>query len=203
MTETFESELVSADPAAGGEDEYVRILVRRLNADAREASTESSQARQPWWKRHRVMIPLGVGGLVALTGAALLSPLQLWVGGAEVDLDVQIPIVYTTDTGVEVSCKYGIYFGDPGGRTTTDQKLAEFVQNHDWTGIGQRIYDRAIANPFIPGPDDHWDSDTQEMRDRFSWSQATSLIYEEMPATLLQQAGQSSGATSDCTGQLQ
>ncbi len=155
----------------------------------------------PWWKRRRILIPFGIVGVVALTGAAIVIPLSLLVNGTQVELDAEIPIVYTTDTGVDVTCRYGIHFGDPTHRTAADERLAEFVQNHDWTGIGQHIYDEAIANPFVPGPNDDWEVDTQEIRDDFSFSRATDLIWDEIPAGL-QQDGQSAGATMDCTGQL-
>jgi hypothetical protein len=127
--------------------------------------------------------------------------LSLAINGTQVDLDVEIPIIYTTDNGMDVSCRYGIYFGDPAHRTAGDEQLAEFVENHDWTGIGQRIYDEAIANPFVPGPNDDWEVDNQELRDNFSFNIAlSSIIWEEIPKS--PQAGWTGGATSDCTGKL-
>lgn len=145
--------------------------------------------------------PSGVAGVIALTGAAVLTPLQLWINDTPVELDVEIPIVYTTDTGVDVACRFGISFGEPAHRTEADERLAEFVENHDWTGIGQRIYDEAIANPFVPGPDDDWEVDTQEIRDTFSFNRAIDLIWAEIPADL-QPTGQSAGGAMDCTGRL-
>ncbi len=202
MNETLQSELASADPAAGGEDAKLRALIHRLSTDAREASFAGPVARVPWWKRRRAVIPLGIAGVVALTGAVVLVPLGLGVNGIQVDLDAEVPIIYTTDTGVDVTCRWGIYFGDPVNRSAADERLAEFVQNHDWTGIGQRIYEEAIANPFVPGPNDDWEVDNQELRDNFSFNNALSLvIWDEIPASLMEQ-DQSAGATSDCTGKL-
>ena len=99
MNETLQSELASADPASGDEDAKLRVLVHRLSTDAREASLAGSAARMPWWKRRRAGIPLGIAGIVALTGAAVLVPLGLWINGTQVDLDAEIPIVYTTSSG--------------------------------------------------------------------------------------------------------
>ena len=138
---------------------------------------------------------------VALTGAAVVIPLGLWTDGTRVDLDAEIPIIYTTDTGVEVSCRYGIHFGDPASRSTADERLAEFVAGHDWTGIGQRIYDEARANPFTPGPDDDLENDNQEIRDQLSFNYAIEVLWQEIPRELLD-AGHSAGGTTDCTGQL-
>lgn len=200
-SERLQADLERADPAIGEGDAEIHALVSSMSIAARETALGSPPVRAPWWRRRRAMIPLGIGGLVALTGAAVFVPLGLWVNGTQVDLDAEIPIVYTTDTGAEVSCRYGFYFGDPADRTAADEELAQFVQEHDWTGIGQRVYDEAIANPFVPGPDDHIEVDNQEVRDGFSFFHALGLVWEEIPAEL-QQAGSSAGGTSDCTGRL-
>lgn len=201
MSERLQADLERADPAIGQEYAEIHALVRSMSIAARETALGSSPVRALWWKRRRAIIPLGIGGLVALTGAAVFVPLGLWVNGTKVDLDAEIPIVYTTDTGAEVSCRYGFYFGDPAARTAADEELAQFVQEHDWTGIGQRVYDEAIANPFVPGADDHLEVDNQEVRDGFSFFHALGLVWEEIP-TELQQAGLTAGGTSDCTGRL-
>lgn len=202
MNEQLQSELAAADPFPSHEESELQDVVRRMAAGARDVSGMKSAARARWWKRRRIVIPLGIVGVVALSGAAVAIPLSLGINGTQVDLDAEIPITYTTDNGIDVSCRYGMYFGDPTNRTAADEQLAEFVENHDWTGIGQRIYDKAIANPFVPGPNDDWEVDNQELRDNFSFNNALSLIiWEEIPTDLAQGA-QSSGATSDCTGKL-
>jgi hypothetical protein len=201
MNETLQSELASADPAEGGEDAIRHALVGQMSRDAQRASIAGADAPVVWWRRRRVMVPLGVAGIIALTGAVVLVPLQLSVNDTAVDLDAEIPIVYTTDNGVDVSCRFGIYIGDPVERTAADDTLAEFVEEHDWDGIGQRIYDEAIAHPFVPGPDDDWEVDSQEIRDSFSFHRALDLIWQEIPAEL-QADGQAAGSTSDCTGRL-
>lgn len=202
MNEQLKSDLTSADPAAGGDDAELNGLLHRLSADARSAATSKPVGRIPWWKRRRVLIPVGIVGAFALTGAAVLIPLgQLSVNEIPVDYDAEIPIVYTTDTGVDVSCRFGIYFGDPAERTTEDERLATFVREHDWSDIGQRIYDEAITHPFVPGPDDKWEVDTPELRDRASFSRATEVIWDEIPEALMYD-GWSSGASMTCKGQL-
>ncbi|WEK61819.1 MAG: hypothetical protein P0Y60_03445 [Candidatus Microbacterium colombiense] len=201
MNERLQSDLVSADPVPDGEDAELRDLVRRMSTDARAAAAAGSTTRVPWWRRRRTIIPLGLGVLVAATGAAVLIPLQLSVNDTQVQLDVEFPIIYTTDTGVEVSCRYGLYFGDPVDRSAADERLADFVSGHDWTGIGQRIYDKAIANPFVPGPDDDLEVDTPQLRDTFSFMEATDLIWAEIPEELLHDEW-SSGSTMDCAGVL-
>ncbi|MGM7670286.1 hypothetical protein [Microbacterium sp. A93] len=200
MNEQLQSDLVSADPISDIEDATLSVLVQQMARAARKSGTTDSVI-SPWWKRRRAFIPLTIAGVVALTGAAVLIPLSLGVNGTNVELDAEIPIVYTTDTGVSVTCRYGIYFGEPAERTDADEQLADFVKNHDWTGIGQRIYEEAVANPFVPGPNDDWEVDTQELRDIASFNQATDLIWEEIPKKLAQEV-QSSSGTMDCKGQL-
>ena len=189
-------ELAAADPATPS-DPKVRELVASMSAGAER---EIRSNRRPFWRRRRVIIPTLVVGALTLAGAAVVVPLSLWVNGTQVDV-VNIPINYTTDTGVQVSCRYGIYFGDPANRTEADEDLTEFVENHDWDGIGQRIYDEAMANPFVPGPNDDWEVDNQELRDNFSFNRALSVIWTEIPEEL-QKSAQSAGGTTDCKGQL-
>lgn len=201
MKEILKSDLASADPVSGGADAKLHEFVRQMAFGAQEAVTAESPARTPWWKRRRTMIPLGIAGVVALSAAAWLVPLSEIVNGTPVKLDAEIPINYTTDTGVDVSCRYGIYIGDPAHRSAADERVAKFVETHDWSAIGQRIYKKAIANPFVPGPGDDEEVDTQASRDTASFDNATDLIWNEIPSDV--RAGvQSAGMTSDCTGQL-
>lgn len=200
MHEQLRPDLALADPLTGDDDARSRDLVQRLATDAK-ALAMTGTTRTPWWKRRRTMIPLGIVGVVALTGAAVAVPLGLWINGTQVQLDAEIPIVYTTDNGIEVSCRYGIYVGDPATRGEAEEQFADFIKNHDWDGIGQRIYDEAMSNPFVPGPNDDWEVDNQELRDRFSFTRATDLIWQEIPEEMWQ-SGQSAGATTDCTGRL-
>ncbi|WP_243227840.1 hypothetical protein [Microbacterium sp. CIAB417] len=201
MTHDTERELASADPLAGRADDALAPLLHGMISDARAASTDAPASRRRWWRRRRILLPFGLAGAAILTGAVWLLPLGLSVNGTPVDLDVVIPITYTTDTGITVSCRYGIYFGEPENRTAVDERLVAFVKSHDWSGIGQRIYDQAVAHPFVPGPDSDLQVDTPEVRDSFSFSQAQDLIWQEIPAAL-REPGSSAGATSDCAGRL-
>lgn len=202
MKEPLQSEIASADPIAGDHDAQLRGVMHSMSVRARATSMANARAQLPWWKRRRNVLPLAFVGVAALTGGAVLVPLGLWINSDRVDLDAEIPIRYRTDSGIDVSCRYGIYFGEPASRTEADERLSQFVKSHDWTGVGQRIYERAIANPFVPGPDDDWEVDTQEVRDSFAFSDALSVvIWEEIPAALTQGSISSAG-TSDCRGTL-
>jgi hypothetical protein len=206
MRQSLRSDLTAADPVAGAEDPRLRDLVRRMASDARDETAVATRVPKAWWKRRRNLIPMGIGGAIALTGAAVVIPLNMGIDGAQVRPDALIPISYTTDTGVDVHCRYGIYFGDPGDRSAAAVQLAAFVEDHDWTGIGQRVYDRAIANPFVPGRDGGLDEDTPQRRDEMSLMNAISASIEAEipdhlrtgdPATEVLDRG-----ITDCKGQL-
>ena len=206
MNEQLMSDLASADPVDSGDDAKLHGLVGRMAIAARDAAMNETPALTPWWKRRRIIVPLGVASVAVLSGGALLIPLSLSVNGTKVEPDAQIPIVYTTDTGVDVSCRYEIYIGEPGSRDADDLQLADFMDNHDWAGIGQRIYEYAIANPFAPGPDGGMETDTPQGRDELSLARATSrLIEAEIPESLqgaLLKEGTVYSSTTDCKGVL-
>lgn len=205
MNEMLRSALASADPLPTAEDPRTDELVRQMAVRARSA-TETTPAAVPWWKRRRAVIPLGIGAAVALTGGALVAPLTIFIDGIFFDPDARIPIVYTTDTGTEVSCRYAIYFGDSEDRSEGEEKLAAFVAAHDWDGFGQKVYELALSDPFVPGIDGGLDVDTQQRRDEASLFTAIYRSIEaEFPAELrdLQQAeGILDSGSSDCQGQL-
>jgi len=74
----------------------------------------------------------------------------------------------------------------------------------DWTGIGQRIYEHAIANPFVPGRDGGLDVDTQERRDSASLQMAINHEIEEMIPDQLRvsRVGLIESGRTDCQGKL-
>lgn len=202
MKEHDMSDLESANPVAADGDDKLHELVGQMALTARLQAEESSAEAAQWWKRPRALLPIGVVSIVALTGGAILIPLTLSVSGVQVEPDVEIPIVYTTDTGVNVSCREQIFFGEPSERDEADARIAEFMRTHDWTGIGQRIYEDALATPIIP----ERDGGTEPGFDQASFSAATSrLIEAEIPASL-RGAGEEEGtvysSATDCTGEL-
>lgn len=199
MTDHLDDLLARTDPGRS-RTHGTADLIDRMSAAAAD-DVRSERARRPWWRRPRFILPVAVMAAAATTGAAIAIPLsQLLVGGTAVDYDVTIPIRYTTHTGVQIDCRYGIYIGDPATRSPADDALAAYLDEQDWTGIGQEIYDEAMADPFVPGPDDDLEVDTQALRDSFSFQKATGIIYDRIPADLM--AGTTTGSASDCDGRL-
>lgn len=187
------------DPAAGFSDLTDQLISQMANT----AKSEASKVRQRthWWTKPRLVVPIAIGAAIMSTAGAVIVPLALAVNGVPVDVDARIPIHYTTDTGVTVDCTYGIYVGDPAHRTAADQRLAQYLSTHIWSGIGEKVYRRAMANPFVPGPNDDWNVDTQQLRDQASFNNALSLVSEQIPADTMTE-GMSIGGTTNCTGQL-
>lgn len=205
MRDSLPSELAAADPMSGAEDAHLHALVRRTALAARAEAIAASPTTAPWWKRRRTMVSFGIAGIVALTGGALVLPLsQFGIDGTWVDADAIIPIKYTTDTGVDVSCRYALYFGDPEDRTPSDRQTAAFVADHDWTGIGQEMYEYAIAHPFVPGRDGGLQVDTQQARDGMSLSIAIGHHIEAaIPFQLRDERDEyMPSSVTDCQGQL-
>jgi hypothetical protein len=203
MNEHDMSDLESANPITADGDDKLHELVAQIALTARlQAEEGRSEAAAPWWKRPRALLPISVVSIVALTGGAILIPLTLSVSGVQVEPDVEIPIVYTTDTGVDVSCREQIFFGEPSERDETDVRIAEFLRAHDWTGIGQRIYEDALATPIIP----ERDGGAEPAFDQASFSAATSRLIEAEIPTSLRDAWEKEGtvysSATDCTGEL-
>lgn len=192
--------LINRNDRVAGLTDRTDALISQM-AQAARNEVETVHPRTAWWKRWRIVLPLAVGAGLATTAGALIVPLALGINGIPVDVDARIPIHYTTKTGVTVDCTYGIYVGDPANRTASDRRLAKYLTTHDWSEIGEKIYHRAMANPFVPGANDDWQVDTQQLRDQFSFNTALNLIYEQIPAEMMTE-GMSTGATTDCAGQL-
>lgn len=194
--DTLDEELRQADPVIRLRREETATLVAAM-ADMLHAQPLS---KTRWWKNWRIAVPVAAVGVMALTGAAVVAPLLLGDESGWVDLDARIPITYTTDSGVTVSCMYGLHVSSAAGRTAEDERLAEILASEDWTGIGQEIYDHAIANPIAPQEGEVWERDNPEVRDAISFKLAfTPVVSARLPADL--RDAESGWSTTDtCTG---
>lgn len=153
---------------------------------ASEAQRSKARRRNLW------LVPTVAAGALALTaGAVLFTP--------NFDPDVRIPIEYVTDADETVSCTYALRVGSVIGGENPE--LREWVLAQDWTGVGQRIYDDAIAHPYVPDVNVEGEF-TQERIDSVSWFTALDRqIIDQIPADLTGFGDEIAGA-SNCTGQL-
>lgn len=206
MSERLQSVIEDANHVRNERNESIDALVRQMATAARETNDATSASRRMrWWRRRRIMLPLGITGALVLTGGAALIPLSIWINGTQVEPDISIPIEYTTDTGVPVACTYLIYYNFED-RDEDNDRLNAFLQSHDWSGIGQRAYKEAISDPFVPGPEGSLQNDSQQARDRVSLGRGINrALLEEIPAELqgpLSRTDSTSASTTDCEGLL-
>lgn len=188
--------------AASGRD-YVPSAATRdvldcVVADMRDlAPTRSTSRRQrAFW-----LVPgalLAVGALTA--GAVVVDNL--------LHADLPIAVEYTTDTGVTVACTAEI----EGGSLFAPQSatVIEYYQTHDFSDVGQRIYDYALvltgdkepASGVLPASSG-WVPEGEFLSDQnaFSFSLTSFLLTDTLVELNISGSGDSS-LSSNCTGQL-
>lgn len=161
-----------------------------LDALVEASRTEATRSGIRRRRRRLWLVPgIAVAAGVLTAGTAVVAPYF--------DPDVRIPIEYVTDTGVEVACTYALRVGAVVGGENAD--LRRWLTSQDWSGVGQRVYDDALANPFVPGANDEGDW-TLDVIDSMSFFQALGR-QTAVPDELTRPGDEIAGA-SDCTGQL-
>lgn len=117
---------------------------------ARESTTLAMETRPARLRRGRMprprwFVPVIVAGSVALTGAASITTAQLsvwpWVTLPDgYERTSRIPVEFVTDSGHVEAC--GAYVelrnAEDGDLAALDAEIAA----RDWTGYGQKLYDR-------------------------------------------------------------
>ena len=78
-----------------------------------------------------------------------------------------------------------------------NSQLREWLVTNDWTGLGQRIYDEAMKNPY----DIEGQQAPQEV-DALSFEAATTRVLDEELANAPSIADGHLSAVDDCSGQL-
>lgn len=197
--------LTASKPDSYEYDATLRTHVRAVSIAAEAEIARESSRQRVWWRRPRVVIgALGVL-LLGTTGGAMASQFNFadyLIGGKIIQPDVEVPIYYETATGKTVHCTIGLVYGhlDPDADVT---ELKSFVANHDWSRIGQRLYEEAMSNPFTPGPNDDFPADvSQSILDTFSFNNAIGQVIEgEIPPELFSD-GTTGNMPSNCDGTL-
>lgn len=183
---TVDELLMTSRPRSFAEDAQVRQQIADLVAKTHAADAAGRAPRRR--RRLLIAIPVVGFGALALTAGALVVTTMTPA--------VTIPISYTTDTGRTVTCSV-----EAGGGSILDPQstaIGDYLRSQDWSGIGQRVYDRAIANS---GPDADADIAQDEIGNT-SWSNAmAALIPGTMPEDLIADWTYT-GWSSDCTGEL-
>jgi len=151
-------------------------------------------AVRPKRKLHRawIVLPAAALGVAALTAGAVVVDNVM-------TMDVSIDLSYVTDTGLVEEC-----FVNVGGATLLDPKgrqIADWFRDHDWKGIGQKVYVRALEIDPTAGLESPAQYSQQEL-DAMAWSEALSeLVVRSVPADVTGREA-SVGAQWDCDGLL-
>ena len=185
-------------------DPRVRASLIALVADSRSTTA----ARTTRSRKGLLFVPIFAIGTLALTGGALLVDSSLTP-------DIHIPLTYTTVLGVTYTCSIDI---DGGTLFVADSTAgANYLRAQDWTGVGQRIYDRAVqlrgaeqtadadGNYLFPPPDSHLVVPTEVLAggSPLTWVAAVhELTIQTVPAELVPSSDYTSQWQSDCTGAL-
>lgn len=162
-------------PAAASAHDNVRLEVSRMVAVSRSGTAGRSRA----WKR---------GALVAIPIVAAAPFALVATGSTDVRAapDFSIPVSYVTESGQTVACDIDLFNGELFYQETNFVAVDYFSQQ-DWTGVGQRIYDRAIALESL-GVDGPWQAAEHE------------VVFANAPEELFYDGGM--GSSSTCTGEL-
>ena len=141
-------------------DELLTSVMTPLpDAATREArlmagATMPARLRRGKSPRPRWVIPVLVGSALALSaGAGTATVVMSHWGLVSMPVDhvrnnVPIPVTWTTETGHVENCRVWIELRNP--QTGDRDALDAAIRNHDWTGLGQTLYDTAPATA-----DDH------------------------------------------------
>ncbi len=167
--------------------EVLDAVLARLSDDAK-STARAPRKRAP----HRWVLVAGAGlvvGAAATAGAIYAAP--------SFTPDVVIPIAYTTDTGREVQCTYSLAINAWDGVDASE--ATKWVAEHDWTGIGQRGYDYAVAHPVEASAAGVDPTIPQAELDRSTVSRGIStVIVQEIPEGFLDGSGVGTVGTSTC-----
>jgi len=118
--------------------------------------------------------------------------------------DFSIPISYDTDTGRHIECTLDFYNGEMFWQETNS--ATDYLRDQDWSGIGQRIYDRALAllesnDPSIFVSSTQDGALDESLLQRSAWVQAEAhFTVNTIPDSAFAIGGL--GSNSDCTGEL-
>lgn len=104
--------------------------------------------------RARWFVPtIVVGGLVLTAGASTtVVQMSHWAGFelpiGNVRSEVPIPVNWVTETGHREECSAYLEIRNP--RDTDGDVMDAAIAAHDWSGLGQRLYDDGVPQPDDP-----------------------------------------------------
>jgi hypothetical protein len=173
----------------------VEAGVLALVADAEAKTHPQRRLRRAAWIAAIPAVPLLALGLTAGIDNRLAP-------------DLTIPVSYTTDTGVPVSCSIYVFNGEINYVEASFVGV-NYLSKQDWTGVGQRIYQQALVeeadltrlaqerDPSVSV--DGVNPPDAATIEKMAWSLAEKKLVD---ATVPTQPGDQWGGGTDCSGQL-
>ncbi|PPF47540.1 MULTISPECIES: hypothetical protein [unclassified Rathayibacter] len=192
---TLDDLLSRSDPATDDRAPGVRTALHSVIAETRERAPRRPARSRAWWLAAPVLL---VPGLVLATSA-----------GTDVRSvpDFTIPISYTTDSGAAVSCSIDYFNGEIDYREVTTS-ATDYLRAQDWSGVGQRIHDDAVAyttDPAWLASDMNSDGpglSEETIRWRAWITAADDHILDTIPEGVIVEGDGGLGGSTDCTGEL-
>ena len=189
MTQPTIENLLRASAPAAPQANTAQLVAQTRAAVERE--------RAPRLKRKLlIFVPLATAGALALTAGAVVVN--------TITSDVTVDVSYTTDTGSTLACTAEFAAGSVFD--ADDRALTRFLRGYNWTGFGQDVYNRALAEPFDPATlngGTSADELSQRDIDSMSWNDAmTAELNAAVPPSLLGQDAAYTSWSSDCEGLL-
>jgi hypothetical protein len=151
------------------------------------AQRPTKKLRRAW-----IVLPVAAFGVAALTAGAI-------VVDNVITTDVTIPLSYVTAEGNTYTCDVNV-----GGATLLDPKgvaIANWYRDQDWSGFGQKVYEKAITLDSTDlGLDDGTEYSQADI-DSVAWGTTLGEMIGQVPASV---GGDtfSTGAQWDCDGLL-
>ena len=138
---------------------------------------------------------------VVLTGGATVWMPQFGVepGDEAREVDLTLPVEYTTLSGEPISCTYAVSLSTTAGRADVDATLT-MLRGQDWTTFGEDVKQAALADPFTEsGPE--WKDIDDGLREKIAFERAAAEIVIERAGGLLPE-DTALGSTTDCSGRV-
>jgi hypothetical protein len=196
MKPTIDELIARSAPPTGAESLRVQAMIRALAEESRAAvkSSPRSPGRRLWW----LVAPLLAVPAIAFATTAGTEPRMV--------PDFSIPVNYTTDTGTAVSCSIDLFNMEINYVELTTPEV-EYLRAQDWTGVGQRIYDAALAHEgdrawwqaaTVGWPGGATSDDVQLV----AWQHAVDENIFDLIPDGITPTGTGYGVTDQCTGEL-
>jgi len=190
----FDNRLRSSAPVTPPVTPELQGDISRLVSTTRASVTSSRRRRMLW-----AVPALGLAA-AALTGGALAVQTMT--------ADVVLDLGYTNSSGERISCTVELAAG--AENVFDDVTASNYLRDRDWTGFGQKVYDRSQANPVDPAsvvdsdvPDGWTEAEiTPELLANLSWADALSDELNEVATPKLGMGNAwASWSSDDCEGQ--